>query len=188
LAMTTTSARTAQVAVSRRIVLAPWGSVNVISSYRGMAEAWKSPAAVVQPKGRTSGVSRSKPLTPSRAERRMRPVLSWRLHSCAYYFCTRGCGRIARPAFRAPSQSEGGTFIAQLGRNRVARSRSRIQSLPLFDIRIRTQPQSIVAIVMHDASTSTASSLRRQGPIRRVVYDVRSARHTAMKQNMQPAQ
>ena len=79
LAMTTTSARTAQVAVSRRIVLAPWGSVNVISSYRGMAEAWKSPAAVVQPKGRTPGVMRSKPLTPLRAERRMRPVLSWRL-------------------------------------------------------------------------------------------------------------
>jgi hypothetical protein len=90
--------------------LAPWGSVNVVSSYRGMAETWKSPPAVVQPKGRTPGVMRSKPLTPSRAERRMRPVLSWRLHSCAYYFCTRGCGRIARPAFRALSQSEGGTF------------------------------------------------------------------------------
>ena len=162
LAMTTTSARTAQVAVSRRIVLAPWGSVNVVSSYRGMAEAWKSPAAVVQPKGRTSGVSRSKPLTPSRAERRMRPVLSWRLHSCAYYFCTRGCGRIARPAFRAPSQSEGGTFIAHLGRNRAARSRSRVcnQLLPLFDIRIREST--------HGLATPPASSLRRQGPIRRV--------------------
>jgi hypothetical protein len=39
------------------------------------------------------------------------------------------------------------------------------QLLPLFDIQIRTRPQSIASIVMHDASTSTASSLRRQGPI-----------------------
>jgi hypothetical protein len=67
--------------------LAPWGSAKVRSSYRGRAEAWKSPRAVVQPKGRTPGVSRSKPLTPSRAERRMRPVLSWCLHSCAFSLC-----------------------------------------------------------------------------------------------------
>jgi len=31
-------------------------------------------------------------------------------NSCAFYHCAWGCGRIARPAFRAPSQAEGGTF------------------------------------------------------------------------------
>jgi hypothetical protein len=90
--------------------LAPWGSVNVISSYRGMAEAWKSPAAVVQPKGRTPGVLRSKPLTPSRAERRMRPVLSWRLYSCAFTFAHGAADasrvrRSARPLNRRAGRS-----------------------------------------------------------------------------------
>ena len=54
-----------------------------------------------------TGESTKQAGSPLRAERRMRPVLSWRLHSCAYYLCTRGCGRIARPAFRAPSQVRG---------------------------------------------------------------------------------
>jgi hypothetical protein len=26
-------------------------------------------------------------------------------NSCAFYFCTRGCGRIGRPAFPAPSHN-----------------------------------------------------------------------------------
>jgi hypothetical protein len=32
------------------------------------------------------------------------------------YYTTRGCGRIGRPAFPAPSVREGGKFPAQLGR------------------------------------------------------------------------
>jgi hypothetical protein len=35
---------------------------------------------------------------------------------CFYLFCTRGCGRIARPAFPAPSFSLGGTLMANLAR------------------------------------------------------------------------
>jgi hypothetical protein len=36
------------------------------------------------------GSSRSKPLKPSRAERRMCPVFSWRRHSCAFTFLHTG--------------------------------------------------------------------------------------------------
>jgi hypothetical protein len=38
-------------------------------------------------------------------------------NSYAFYFCMRGCGRIGRPAFPAPSDfSEGGKFQLKLAR------------------------------------------------------------------------
>jgi hypothetical protein len=39
-------------------------------------------------------------------------------NACAFYHTTRGCGRIERPAFPAPSDFEGGTFPAKLARMR----------------------------------------------------------------------
>ena len=42
---------------------------------------------------RTPGVMTcSLPFQPLRAERRMPPARPWRLRSCAFHFCTRGCG------------------------------------------------------------------------------------------------
>src|SRR6058998_2729866 len=35
---------------------------------------------------------------------------------CFILFCTRGCGRIKRPAFPAPSEFQGGWFLQNLGR------------------------------------------------------------------------
>jgi hypothetical protein len=35
-------------------------------------------------------------------------------NSCAFYFCTRGCGRIERPAFPAPSDLEGERLTVKL--------------------------------------------------------------------------
>jgi hypothetical protein len=35
----------------------------------------------------------------------------------AFYHHTRGCGRIGRPAFPAPSDREGGMFSAKLAQN-----------------------------------------------------------------------
>jgi len=58
-------------------------------------------------KARSPGRARRKPLKPLRRKRRMiRPCLWW-LHSCAFYFCTRGYGRGRRPAFPAPSMPRG---------------------------------------------------------------------------------
>ncbi len=62
------------------------------SSYRGR---WTSPSVhttVVYSAPATGGASRSKPFQPLRAERRMISACSWRLRSCAFHFCTRGCG------------------------------------------------------------------------------------------------
>jgi len=37
-------------------------------------------------------------------------------NSCAFYYCIRGCGRIARPAFPAPSDDQmAGNSLAKLG-------------------------------------------------------------------------
>jgi len=38
-------------------------------------------------------------------------------NACAFYQYTRGCGRIGRPAFPAPSHREGGTSRPSLARN-----------------------------------------------------------------------
>ena len=72
-----------------------------------------------------TGESTKQAGSPLRAERRMRPVLSWRLHSCAFTFAHEAAdaSRVRRSA--RPLNSEGGTFIAKLGRNCVARLRSR---------------------------------------------------------------
>jgi len=43
-------------------------------------------------------------------------------NSYAFLFCMRGCGRVGRPAFPAPSI--GREINAQLGRNRAARMRN----------------------------------------------------------------
>src|SRR3981189_1988601 len=42
-----------------------------------------------------------------------------------FLLCTRGCGRIRRPAFPAPSEFRERTFPAKLARKPAARSRSR---------------------------------------------------------------
>ncbi len=46
-----------------------------------------------------------------------------------FHFCTRGCGCVAHPAFRAPSLAEGRNAHPKLGRASVARSRSRIRTM-----------------------------------------------------------
>ena len=51
--------------------LAPWGSAKAFSSYRGRAAACQSPPAVMDRRAGHRGFSRSKPLKPLRAERRM---------------------------------------------------------------------------------------------------------------------
>jgi hypothetical protein len=33
-----------------------------------------------------------------------------------FFICTRGCGRVGRPAFPAPSDLQGGWFLQNLGR------------------------------------------------------------------------
>jgi hypothetical protein len=51
----------------------------------------ESPANGGNPE-RSPGAPRTTPFQPLRAERRMYPARPWRRHSCAFYFCTRGCG------------------------------------------------------------------------------------------------
>ena len=45
---------------------------------------------------------------------------------CFILFRTRGCGRIKRPAFPAPSEFQGTGLQVKLGRKAAARSRSRV--------------------------------------------------------------
>ena len=100
------AAMTAQTARSRRSRLCARRQ-----NHRTLACRWlvSPPPSVAQHTwvGRRGPCSRSKPAEAPRTERRACPVLSWRLLSCASHFRTRGCGRIARPAFRAPSRWRG---------------------------------------------------------------------------------
>src|SRR5580704_4242544 len=45
-------------------------------------------------------------------------------NACAFYHCTRGCGRIGRPAFPAPSEFRGRDEQAKTRAKRAARSRN----------------------------------------------------------------
>jgi hypothetical protein len=67
-------------------------------------------------KARSPGRARRKPLKPLRREGRIdsgEPVVT---NSYAFYFCIRGCGRIGRPVFPAPSVLERGMFLKNSGR------------------------------------------------------------------------
>src|SRR6202011_1811347 len=66
---------------------------------------------------RSPGRARRKPLKPLRGECRAYSGVTVVTNARAYYQYTRGCGRIGRPAFPAPSDREGGTFRQKLARN-----------------------------------------------------------------------
>jgi hypothetical protein len=57
-----------------------------------------------------------------------------------FYFCTQGCGRIARPAFPAPSDFSGPDVDGKTSRN----SCGEIAKLWLFEIRIRGAPAAVI--------------------------------------------
>jgi hypothetical protein len=65
-------------------------------------------------KARSPGRARSKPLKPLRAGMPGDPGATVVTNACAFYHCTRGCGRNGRPAF--PTPSLGRNVHAQLGR------------------------------------------------------------------------
>src|SRR5664279_3250098 len=56
---------------------------------------------------RSPGRVRNKPLKPLRGECRVISGVTVVTNACAFYHCTRGCGRIGRPAFPAPSDLQG---------------------------------------------------------------------------------
>ena len=136
----------------------------------------RKPGKRWKPGAFTGGATRIGRHSSPRAERRMRPVLSWRLHSCAFTFAHGAADasrvrRSARPLKR-------GREVHRTPRTwkHAARTRSHVcQLLPLFDIRIGKRPRSIASIVVHGASASSASSLQRQGHIRRVIHVAGSA-------------
>ena len=77
-----------------RVVLAPRPWRHVGGVFRRQTGARKAASP---------GRARRKPLKPSRGESRCElaePVVT---NSCAFLYCTRGCGRGQRPAFPAPS-------------------------------------------------------------------------------------
>ena len=82
--------RTAQSAISRRIALRHGAAPRLAPRTEGGPRRGSPLERWFNPRGEHRGSSRSKPLKPSRAERRMCPVLSWRRHSCAFYFLHTG--------------------------------------------------------------------------------------------------
>src|SRR5882724_2649251 len=66
-------------------------------------------------KARSLGRARRKPLKPLRRECRVMPVCTCGDYARVLFFiCTRGCGRIACPAFPAPSDLRGQDVKAKL--------------------------------------------------------------------------
>ena len=88
--LTTTLRRTAQIAISRRIALRHGAAPRLAPRTEGGPRRGSPLQRWFNPRVEHRGSSRSKPLKPSRAERRMCPVLSWRRHSCAFYFLHTG--------------------------------------------------------------------------------------------------
>ena len=88
--LTTTPRRTAQSAISRRIALRHGAAPRLAPRTEGGPRRGSPLELWFNPRVEHRGSSRSKPLKPSRAERRMCPVLSWRRHSCAFTFLHTG--------------------------------------------------------------------------------------------------
>ena len=120
-AVTTTSTRTAQVAVSRRIALRHGAAPRFAPRTEGGPRRGSPLERWFNPRVEHRGSSRSKPLKPSRAERRMCPVLSWRRHSCAFYFLHTGLRTHRASGVPRALSTEGGTFTAHLGRGNTPR-------------------------------------------------------------------
>jgi hypothetical protein len=70
--------------------------------------------------------ARRKPLKPLRGECRAFSGVTVVTNARAYYHYTRGCGRIGRPAFPAPSDRRGRDVPAKTRAKHAARSRSRV--------------------------------------------------------------
>ena len=111
-----------------------------------------------------TGESTKQAGSPLRAERRMRPVLSWRLTRVLSLLHTRLRTHRASGVPRALSTRGRDVHRTPRAQLRRENAKSCLQSLPLFDIRIRE--------LTHGLAASPASSPRRRGPIRRVVYGV----------------
>ena len=90
-------------------------------------------------------------------------------NACAFYHCTRGCGRIGRPAFPVPSAFSRDDVPAQLGRfaRRECEAASRrycnddvgLHSW-LFEIRIRTHDRAVVGPPAESRGTRLACRVR----------------------------
>jgi hypothetical protein len=77
-------------------------------------------------KARSPGRARRKPLKPLRGECRMNRCDLTNACALYHYLCTRGSGRIGRPAFPAPSDWRGRQVASQTRASRAARSRRRV--------------------------------------------------------------
>jgi hypothetical protein len=77
------------------------------------------------------GRARRKPLKPLRREGRNDPVNLWCTYSYVFYFYIRGCGRIRRPAFPAPSVMGGTRLLHHLGVF-APRERRRVPITPIL--------------------------------------------------------
>jgi hypothetical protein len=134
------SARTNGAGCGRRsrVVLAPVAGVKSAEATSARPGADDPSSADDGDKRNSSpGRARRKPLKPLRRECRAISGVTVVSNSCAFYFCTRGRGRIGRPAFPAPSDFWGRT-LRQNSRARAARSRGRVLRVTwLFENRIR---------------------------------------------------
>jgi hypothetical protein len=75
-------------------------------------------------RARSPGRARRKPLTPSRGECRAFSGVTVVTNARAYYQYTRGCGRIGRPAFPAPSDHQKARNFGSTRARHAAGSRS----------------------------------------------------------------
>ena len=124
----------------------------------------RKPGKRWKPGAFTGGATRIRRHSSPRAERRMRPVLSWRLTRVLSLLHTRLRTHRASGVPRALSTRGRDVHRTPRAQLRRENAKSCLQSLPLFDIRIRE--------LTHGLAASPASSPRRRGPIRPVVYGV----------------
>ena len=89
----------------------------VLTPRRWRQVSRKCPRGDGDKKARSPGRARRKPLKPLRRECRVFSGVT-AVTNARVYYTTRGCGRSGRPAFPAPSDFEGGIFLARLARMR----------------------------------------------------------------------
>src|SRR5580692_11386816 len=78
-------------------------------------------------------------------------------NACAFYHCTRGCGRAERPAFPALSVLKRVTFMHSSGAIRAARSRRRVlRCLAIQSIHV-VPDKRVVASAIRDSTTDAHS-------------------------------
>ena len=82
-----------------------------------------------------------------------------------FFCCARGCGRIVRPAFPAPSVLREANELAKLGRNRAAGMRS-------LDVIARSDLSAVAQRAKAEATKQ--SSLRHSGMVRRTRPQMRN--------------